>query len=935
MNDPLCQFIEPVKRTGKVEVKSPELKKKLYFPLFNQAGLMSAVTHDFKGDLKRSQNEFHLHPMITEDLYNCLYSRNFWVVPKNGKPWSVTGVSAEYALKKAQHQLDDTVLTTQPGVVEISKQNKALGISATYTAFIPANQDTVEILIFTIKNNNQTEFSFNAVPAIPIYARSADNQRDHRQVTTMLNRIYEIEGGLSVKPIMSFDERGHKENAVNYAVMSFEESGNKSAKLYQRLQDFIGDSGSLEAPAAIYQKFDPPQNISTDGREAIAAFEFANITLKPNESKSFIVLNAITEHDASLKTWAQKYRTLTQVQKELELTKTYWQNLIHNIHIESSDTDFDNWFVWVTFQPMARKVFGCSFLPDFGYGRGGRGWRDLWQDCLALILTVPNETTELLYQNFAGIRADGSNATIIGRNPGEFIADRNNITRTWMDHGVWPLITLNLYMNQTGDMDFLLKKQTYFKDLQAHRSQKKDLSWNQEYGNKLKTTQGKIYEGTILEHLLIQNITQFYNVGEHNICKLEGADWNDGLDMAHHRGESVAFHSMYMHNLNLLADYLMTLKEKKGLTKISILKEAAILFDTINNPIDYSQISQKQTRLTEYMQSVIHQISGEQIELDTEKLANDLRKKALSMKQEVLNHEWLRTKSGDSFFNGYYNNDGKQVEGDHPKGLRMTLTGQVFPIMSGLANDDQIEKMYVSLQKYLKDPVLGGYHLNTNFGEMALNLGRAFSFSYGDKENGAFFSHMIVMLMYALYSRGHVQKGYEVFQSIYKMCMNTKINQIIPHLPEYFDADGRGAYLYLTGSASWMVLTILTQIFGVTSVWGDLVLAPKLVKEQFKKETVTVESLFNGQKIQIRYHNPNQLDYGRYQIKKVLLNETQAQGIYYQKAEVVIPKKILTDSKVTMIDVYLDETEDIHDLRIVNERKEEPISSWDAFKKIF
>ena len=49
------------------------------------------------------------------------------------------------------------------------------------------------------------------------------------------------------------------------------------------------------------------------------------------------------------------------------------------------------------------------------------------------------------------------------------------------------------------------------------------------------------YEGTVLEHLLIQHLTSFYDVGEHNHIRLRGADWNDGLDMAEERGESVAF----------------------------------------------------------------------------------------------------------------------------------------------------------------------------------------------------------------------------------------------------------------------------------------------------------------------------------------------------------------------------------------------------------
>ena len=59
----------------------------------------------------------------------------------------------------------------------------------------------------------------------------------------------------------------------------------------------------------------------------------------------------------------------------------------------------------------------------------------------------------MLVDNFGGVRLDGSNATIIGSGRGEFIADRNNIARVWMDHGFWPLHTTALaviVMRQKG-----------------------------------------------------------------------------------------------------------------------------------------------------------------------------------------------------------------------------------------------------------------------------------------------------------------------------------------------------------------------------------------------------------------------------------------------------------------------------------------------------
>jgi cellobiose phosphorylase len=104
----------------------------------------------------------------------------------------------------------------------------------------------------------------------------------------------------------------------------------------------------------------------------------------------------------------------------------------------------------------------------------------------------------MLLDNFGGVRIDGSNATIIGSLPGEFKADRNNIPRVWMDHGVWPLLTTGLYIDQTGDLEFLLQPQVYFKDRLAARAQKVDDAWSSEQGTQLRTVTGEPYQGTIL-----------------------------------------------------------------------------------------------------------------------------------------------------------------------------------------------------------------------------------------------------------------------------------------------------------------------------------------------------------------------------------------------------------------------------------------------------
>jgi cellobiose phosphorylase len=94
--------------------------------------------------------------------------------------------------------------------------------------------------------------------------------------------------------------------------------------------------------------------------------------------------------------------------------------------------------------------------------------------------------------------------------------------------------------------------------------------------------------------------------------------------------------------------------------------------------------------------------------------------------------------------------------------------------------------------------------------------------------------------------------------------------QIYPGVPEYFDAKGRGMYHFLTGSASWYVLTLLTRAYGVRGEAGDLVLAPQLVHEEFNaKGEARVSLQFAGRKLRVVYLNPEKLDAGAYGIKTV------------------------------------------------------------------
>ncbi|MFX1254717.1 MAG: GH36-type glycosyl hydrolase domain-containing protein [Promethearchaeota archaeon] len=887
-----------INKGGQFSLKSPHKTSYLYFPLVNESGMMSSITPELHGDAKTSQNSFLLAPVSVEDLHNSKNSRNFWcfIENKEGKIWSVTGNSAaQKALSFTEKDIEEVEL--QAGFLwhKVIRKNTQLGIQAEITNFVPSESSTVELMEVKITNIGVEKVIISPTAAIPLFCRSADNIRDHRHVTSLLHRIETLKDGIKVQPTFSFDERGHQKNEVTYVIYGSDNDEKPPIGYFPIIEDFISEGGSLDWPKVVV--CNSQDYVTSDqyleGFEAIGALKFKTITLPKGESASFRLALSINEDNNITKDL--QYLAKQNFRESFEATQTYWKEKLSRLSFKTGNEDYNQWLKWVTIQPILRRIFGCSFLPHHDYGRGGRGWRDLWQDCLALLFMEPKKVRNLLFNNFAGVRFDGSNATIIGTEPGEFKADRNDIPRVWMDHGVWPFLTTKLYIDQTGDLDFLLAKQVYFKDKHAKRCKIHDTRWSSEQSTKLLTKPGSSYKGTILEHILLQHLTAFFHVGEHNNILLEGADWNDGLDMAREKGESVAFTALYGSNLIELAKLLRILKKQRGINEVKLAKEITMLLDTVNVPINYSSWKTKRDLLDSFFETCIHNISGKKINLSIETLASDLEKKGNWIIEHIRKNEWITNSGGNNWFNGYYDNSGKRLEGDHPKGVRITLTGQVFPVMGGVATDNQVIEIIKSINHYLWDERVGGVRLNTNFHEILQNMGRCFGFAYGHKENGAMFSHMAVMYANALYSRGQAEEGFKVLDTIFRHCSDFQRSKIYPGIPEYINQRGRGMYHYLTGSASWYLLTTLTRMFGVRGLLGDLLLDPMLISSQFDQDGLaSVITLFANKKVQIVYLNKEKKTVGQYMIKRITINGQEISFVKYNHGA-LIQRKLLEE----------------------------------------
>lgn len=819
---------------GEFRLGNPDNYSYLYFPDGAPSGMMGTVTPRFGGDLKTSQNTFILEPVSSDNLHNNRSTRNFWIKIKNGPLVSATGESSLQNSLKGTPDGDEATLYGGMLYQRVERIIGKTGLKSEVTTFVPVDtEDQIELMKIRITNISDDPISLTATAATPIYGRSADNIRDHRNVTSMLNRIRTTRYGVINDPTLTFDERGHRLNEMEYGFFAAEEEGTEPLGFCPILEDFIGEGGSLDDPSfpstgkPFYDRAD-----RIDGFEAMGAAIFKERILQPGEKIDYVTALVIGKRGSTDKL-VEKYLSSNVFDAQLYENKLYWKNKV-NIRFRSGDPVFDNWMYWVGIQPILRRIYGCSFLPHHDYGKGGRGWRDLWQDCLALIIMDPQDVRSMLVDNFGGVRTDGTNATIIGTGSGEFIADRNGITRVWMDHAMWPFMTMDLYMKQSGDLGILNETAPYFIDRQVMRGEEL-----------LDNDPDAKCEGTVLEHLLLQNLAAFFDIGEHGSMKLRGADWNDALDMAKDRGESVAFTAAYAGNYRKLADIIRKFAETNG-DKVSLEEELRDLIGTEGG----------RDVLMRYCGKVKNGFTGNKTEFSLNDLAEDLDAKADALTGHIRDNEWFTDDLGYSRFNSYYDNDGKPLErnGDKAGNPAMMITGQVFTVMSGVATDDQVRAIIESSDKYLYDEAAGGYRLNTDFHEIKTNMGRMFGFAYGQKENGAVFSHMAVMYGNALYTRGYKEAGWKVIGSLYRHAADFENSKIYPGVPEYFDPKGRGVYHYLTGAASWLILTVLTEMFGIKGEFGDMKFEPKLLESQFDSQgQAGVSFEFNGKPVDITY----------------------------------------------------------------------------------
>lgn len=102
--------------------------------------------------------------------------------------------------------------------------------------------------------------------------------------------------------------------------------------------------------------------------------QFKDLTLAPGATKDFVIVIGIAGNEQEARSAFQKFNSSAKFNEAFEKNKGFWFEKSHSLHFQT-EIAFNAWIQWVTIQPVLRRIFGCSFLPDDDYGKGGKGWR--------------------------------------------------------------------------------------------------------------------------------------------------------------------------------------------------------------------------------------------------------------------------------------------------------------------------------------------------------------------------------------------------------------------------------------------------------------------------------------------------------------------------------------------------------------------------------
>lgn len=381
-------------------------------------------------------------------------------------------------------------------------RNKTFGIIGEMTSFVPL-EDNVKITSVKLKNDTNikrelsvtyyTQLTLGVVP-----------QHTSRYISTYKNEDYDYI--YAKNPYNTY----FGDKIAYCKVFGGEETSYTGDRM-----EFIGVDGSIDDPNGM--KGEGLSNKLGAGMDPCIAIN-KKISLNPGEEISVFILLGEEESTQKINSLIEKYNGKDIVLKEFQNIKSYWDETLTQIQIETPDKSM-NIMVnkWLLYQVISCRLWSRTGFYQSG---GAYGFRDQLQDSISISYVRPEITREHILYSASRQFLEGD-----VQHWWHPVVESGIRTR-FSDDLLWlPYVTIQ-YIKNTGDYQILNETINYLQDEPLKEGEDERYTISQVSKNK----------DSLYEHC-IKAIDKSLKFGENNIPLMGSGDWNDGMSTVGNKGK--------------------------------------------------------------------------------------------------------------------------------------------------------------------------------------------------------------------------------------------------------------------------------------------------------------------------------------------------------------------------------------------------------------
>ncbi len=667
-------------------------------------------------------------------------------------------------------------------------------VEASLLTFVPMN-DNCEVTKVEISNNSDSQKNISLFSYVEWCLWNADDDMKNFQRNLSIGEVEVIDSTI-------YHKTEYRERRNHYAVYSV----NTPIDGFDTSRDsFLGAYRGADMPEAVENG--KATNSIASGWSPIASHQI-NITLEPNEKKSFVFVLGYLENPVDnkweapnvirkdgAKTMLSKYQSDEDVDKAFNELKGYWKKLLSGYQVSSSDDKVNRMVnTWNQYQCMV--TFNMSRSASYyesGIGRG-MGFRDSCQDLLGFVHLIPDRARERIIDIASTQMQDGS-----AYHQYQPLTKKGNsdIGSGFNDDPLWLIAGTSAYIKESGDLSILDEIVPFDNDDSVAKP--------------------------LMEHLKRSFDYIINNKGPHKLPLIGRADWNDCL------------------NLNCFSEQPGESFQTFGPSEGPVAESVFIAGMFVKYGKEYAKLCE---------------IKG-----DVNEATRALEEVGL-MEAAIIKDGW----DGDWFLRAY-DSTGTKVGSKECEEGQIYIEPQGFCVLAEVGVKEGLAQKALDSVKEKLDSKYGIMLLQPAYTKYHLELGEISSYPPGYKENAGIFCHNNPWVSIAETVIGRGDRAFEIYRKTCPAYLEeiSEVHRTEPYVYSQMIAGadakfhGEAKNSWLTGTAAWTFVNISQHILGVFPTHEGLGINPCIPKGfgEFKITRKFRDAIYN-----IEVKNPNGVEKG-------------------------------------------------------------------------